>query len=384
MSKQENESKLKILQVCPYFYPYLAGQEIFVLELSKQLKKSGHSVTVYTSNHSHLPAYEKIQGLDVFRFKMIFNPLNNPICPGFLNIYKNIRDFDIIHVHNEHSFVTLLTYLINLFFKKPIVLSCHGQLRFNNYWKDLFEITFSRTVGKFIFKNISKVAALSDSDKNYLISIGVDSRKIVIIPNAINHDSLDNISYNKKIQKTNDEKILLYVGVLIKRKGVEYLIKSIPDIIKDNRLCCIIVGKGDYREKLETLVDKLNLTNNIIFKGSVKTEELYYYYNTADIFVLPSVSEGLPTTILEAMYFGLPVVTTDIPGIRDHFSDSAILVTPKNEKELAKAIIRVLNDLPLRERLSRRGKELVREKYTWDKVSNTYINIYHELLKNNI
>jgi glycosyltransferase involved in cell wall biosynthesis len=375
---------LKILQVCPYFYPYLAGQEIFVLELSKQLIKSGHSVTVYTSNHSYLPVYEKIQEIDVFRFKMIFNPLNNPICPGFFNIYKKIRDFDIIHVHNEHSFVTLITYLINLFLKKPIVLTCHGQLRFDNYWKDLFEKIYSRTVGKFIFDNIDKVAALSDSDKKYLISIGVDPVKIVIIPNAINHEYLDNISYNKKMQEKNDEKILLYVGVLIKRKGVEYLIRSIPDIIKHNRVSCIIVGKGDYREQLETLVDKLNLADNIIFKGSVSTEELYFYYNTADIFVLPSVSEGLPTTILEAMYFGLPVVTTDIPGIRDHFSDSAILVPPKNEKELANAIIRVLNDLPLRESLSGRGKELVREKYTWDKVSNAYINIYHELLKNNI
>lgn len=377
-------SKLKILQVCPYFYPYLAGQEIFVLELSTQLKKSGHNVTVYTSNYSDLPVYEKIQEIDVFRFKMIFSPLNNPICPGFFNIYKNMRDFDIIHVHNEHSFVTFITYLINLFFKKPMVLTCHGQLRFDNYWKDLFEKIYSRTVGKFIFNNIEKVAALSDSDKKYLISIGVDPGKIVIIPNAINHEYLDNISYNKKMQEKHDEKILLYVGVLIKRKGVEYLIRSIPDIIKDNRVSCIIVGKGNYREQLETLVDKLDLADNIVFKGSVSTEELYYYYNTADIFVLPSVSEGLPTTILEAMYFGLPVVTTDIPGIRDHFSDSAILVPPKNEKELANAIIRVLNDLPLRESLSRRGKELVREKYTWDKASNAYINIYHELLKNNI
>ncbi|PWB54272.1 MAG: hypothetical protein C3F06_05260 [Candidatus Methanoperedenaceae archaeon] len=374
---------MKILQVCPYFYPYLAGQEMFVLQLGKQLKKYGHSVTVYTSNHSHLPVYENIQGLDVFRFKMIFNPLNNPICPGFFNIYKKIRDFDIIHVHNEHSFVTLFTCFINLFYKNPIVLTCHGQLRFNNYWKDLFETIYSRTIGNFIFNNIDKVAALSDSDKKYLISIGVDSRKIIVIPNAINHEYLDIISYNMKKQEEHDEKILLYVGVLIKRKGVDYLIKSIPDIIKNNRLSLIIVGKGDYREQLETLVDKLDLANNIIFKGSVSTEELYYYYNNADIFVLPSVSEGLPTTILEAMYFGLPVVTTDIPGIRDHFSDSAILVPPKNEKELSKAIIRVLNDLSLREGLSRRGKELVREKYTWDKVSNTYINIYHELLKNN-
>lgn len=355
---------------------------MFVLQLSIQLNKFGHSVTVYTSNHAHLPVYEKIQEIDVYRFKMLFNPLNNPICPGFFSIYKKIKDFDIIHVHNEHSFVTFLTCLINLFYKKPIVLTCHGQLRFDNYWKDLFETIYNRTVGRFIFKNIDKIAALSDSDKKYLISIGVDPGKIVIIPNAINHEYLDYILYNMKIQEKHDEKILLYVGVLIKRKGVEYLIKSIPDIIQNNRLTCIIVGKGDYRQQLETLVDKLNLSDNIVFKGSVSTEELYYYYNIADIFVLPSVSEGLPTTILEAMYFGLPVVSTDIPGIRDHFRDSAILVPPKNEKELSKAIIRVLNDLPLREELTRCGKELVREKYTWDKVSNTYINIYNELLKN--
>ena len=381
--KQNDVLKLNILQVCQYFYPYLAGQEMFVLQLGKKLKKSGHNVTVYTSNYSSLPAYEKIEGLDVFRFKMLFNPMNHPICPGFFNLYKTIRDFDIIHVHNEHSFVTLVTCLINIFFRKPIVLSCHGQLRFNNYLKDLFEMIYSRTVGKFILNSAVKIAALSDSDKKYLVSIGVDPGKIAIVPNAIDHEYLDIVSQNNDIRKDHDEKILLYVGVLIKRKGVDYLIRSLPEIKRNNRIFCIIVGKGDYGENLKTLAKKLDLMDNISFKGSVKTEELYYYYSMSDIFILPSVSEGLPTTILEAMYFGLPVITTDIPGIRDHFSDSAILVPPKNEKVLANAINRLLNDDSLRESLGRRVKELVKEKYSWDKVSNTYINIYNEVLKNN-
>lgn len=381
--KQNSKLKLNILQVCQYFYPYLAGQEMFVLQLGKKLKKSGHNVTVCTSNHSRLPAYEKIEGLDVFRFEILFNPMNNPICPGFFNIYKNLRDFDIIHVHNEHSFVTLVTCIINLFFRKPIVLSCHGQLRFNNYLKDLFEMIYSRTVGKFILNCAVRVAALSDSDKKYLVSIGVDPKKIVIVPNAIDHEYLDIVYQDKNLQKDHDEKILLYVGVLIKRKGVDYLIRSLPEIIGNNKISCIIVGKGDYGESLKTLAKKLDLLDIISFMGSVKTEELYYYYSMSDVFILPSVSEGLPTTILEAMYFGLPVITTDIPGIRDHFKECAILVPPKNEKELAKAINRLLNDDNKRESMSRRGKELVREKYSWDKVSNTYINIYNDILENN-
>lgn len=381
--KQNNEFKLKVLQVCQYFYPYLAGQEMFVLQLSKKLKKSGHNVTVYTSNHSSLPAYEKIDGLDVFRFKMLFNPLNNPVCPGFFNIYKKIRDFDIIHVHNEHSFVTLVSCIINIYFRKPIVLTCHGQLRFNNFLKDLFETIYSRTIGKFILNSTIKIVVLSDSDKEYLNSIGADPKKIVVIPNAIDREYLEKIPHDKNVRKKHEEKILLYVGVLIKRKGVDYLIKSMPYIIKNNRVSCIIIGKGDYREDLEILTAKLDLKDVISFKGSVTREELYNYYNISDIFVLPSISEGLPTTILEAMFFGLPVITTDIPGIRDHFTHSAILVPPKDEKELAKAIDELLKDEMLRESMARHGKELVNEKYNWDKVSNTYINLYNEILKNN-
>lgn len=378
--KQNNGSKLSILQVCQYFYPYLAGQEIFVLQLGKKLKKSGHDVTVYTSNHSRLPAYEKIEGINVFRFRMLFNPLNNPVCPGFLNIYKKINGFDVVHVHNEHSFVTFITCLINLYFKKAIVLTCHGQLRFNSYLKDLFEMIYSRTIGKFILSCASKIVALSNSDKEYLISIGVNAEKIAVVPNAVDLEYLEN---NTNSLKKHNGNILLYVGVLIKRKGVDYLIKSIPYLSEKNRVKCVIVGKGDYREKLDILTGKLGIKDMIDFKGSVTTEELYNNYNNSDIFILPSVSEGLPTSILEAMYFGLPVITTDIPGIRDHFSQSAILVPPRDEKEIAKAIDRLLNDKILREKMARQGKELVKEKYNWDRVANTYIDIYNELLKNN-
>jgi glycosyltransferase involved in cell wall biosynthesis len=329
-----------------------------------------------------MPAYEKIEELDVYRFKMLFNPLNNPICPGFFKIFKKLKNFDIIHVHNEHAFVTFITCLINIYAKKPIVLSCHGQLRFDDYWRDLFERLYFRTIGKFIFGRTIKIITLSNSDKNYISSIGINSEKIIVIPNAINLEYLNSFHCNRNISKKQDEKIILFVGVLIKRKGIDYLIKSIPYVIKEHRLHCIIIGKGIYREKLETLVNKLNLSGSISFKGSVTIEELFNYYTLSDLFVIPSISEGLPTTILEAMYFGLPVIATDIPGIHDHFSNSAVLVPPKNEKELAKAIINVLNNKPLRENLSEKGKELVKEKYTWDKVTKSYLKLYHEILEN--
>ena len=385
VGNKSTNAQLKILQVCPYFHPFLAGQEIYVLRLSKKLINYGHNVTIYTSNQSQLPAYEKIEGLDVFRFKMLFSPLNNPICPGFLNIFKNIKSFDIIHVHNEHAFVTFVTCMINLFYKKPIVLSCHGQLRFDNYWKDLFERLFSRTIGRLIFNSTSKITVLSESDKKYISGIGVDAKKIIVLQNAIDLDYIDSIHHSQDVQEKHDEKIVLYVGVLTKRKGIDYFIKSIPYVIKKHpKIHCIIVGKGEYREQLETLVNKLNLQAYVSFKGRVTTEELYYYYKISDLFVLPSVSEGLPTTILEAMNFGLPVIATDIPGIRDHFKDFAILVPPKNETELAKSIITMINDNQLREDLSRKGRELVRDKYTWDKTSKVYINIYNEIFTNNI
>lgn len=376
---------MKILQVCPYFYPYLAGQERYVLQLSKKLFKHGDHVEVFTTNHSNLPRFEVIENISVHRFNMISAPLNNPISIDFLNAFNKMKSFDVIHIHNEHSFVSFMTCVYNIVLKKPIVLTCHGQLKFGSSFKDLFEKLYSKTIGRFIFNSTTKIIALSKDDKNYIASFGIDDDKILILPNAIDVDYLEKCVSNSEIynelrSKYADKKLVLYVGRIIPRKGIEYLIKSIGIVAqKYNDVLFILIGDGEYEQTAKQLCEDTGVSNHVLFLSALSDESLFSYYKSAQIFILPSLSEGLPTTILEAMYFNTPVISTNIPGIRNHFKDVALLVSPKNEYELAEKIIKLFDENELASTLSVNGKSYVFNNYTWDRVSESCLKIYNSI-----
>lgn len=376
---------MKILQVCPYFYPYLAGQERYVLQLSKKLSKHGDQVEVFTTNHLALPRFEFIEKISVHRFNMISAPLNNPISIDFLNAFNKMKSFDVIHIHNEHSFVSFMTCLYNIVLKKPIVLTCHGQLKFGSSFKDLFEKLYSNTIGRFIFNSATKIIALSEDDKNYIAGFGINDDKILILPNAIDVDYLEKCVSNSEIynelrSKFVDKKLVLYVGRIIPRKGIEYLIKSIGIVAKKNKnVLFVLIGDGEYKKTAEQLCEETGVSDHVLFLSGLSDESLFSYYKLSDIFILPSLSEGLPTTILEAMYFNTPVISTDIPGIRSHFKDMALLIPPKNEYELAEKIIKLFEENELASTLCINGKSYVFNNYTWDRVSESCLKIYNSI-----
>ncbi len=379
---------MKILQISQYFHPHFGGQEMYVLQLSKKLKEYGNDVTIYTANHAKIPNCEKVDGIDIIRFDMLFNPLNNPICIGFFNILKNLKNFDIIHVHNDNAFVTLITCFLNLYAKKPIVLTCHGRLIFGSYLKDRIGKLYGVTIGKLLFNMVDVIVANSVGDKEYIISLNIDPGKIVVLSNAINMEHMDNL-YKREIEsikmnqdKYKDKNIILFVGTIIKRKGVDYLLRAISKVRKVNKnVLLFIIGDGNYRKDAELLARKLNIDEYVTFFGRVSEGQLITMYNSSSIFVLPSLSEVCPTVVLEAMYSGLPVITTDIPGINDHFKNFAELIPIKNDKELTKAIIKLLNDENLRNSLDKKGRVLVKEKYTWDNISKSYLEVYNKMYR---
>jgi len=377
---------MRILQVAPYFTPYPGGQERYVYNLSKYLVKMGHEVHVITSNYPKTKSFEETDGITIERHKVFARILRNPITPGFLKIRGMIRNFDITHMHNEHSFSAMITAYQKKRYDFPLILTNHGQLRFGNFFSDAFEKIYNQSVGKNIFRSANRIVALSSSDAEYISSLGIESKKISILPNAIDlsefapYNNLDNIDFLKRYN-VEGKRIVLFVGQIIQRKGIEYLLKSVKYVMKlsrENNIVFLVIGKGGFLEKAKNIVKNLNISDLIVFTGEIPFSELVEAYKSADVFVLPSLSEGLPTTILEAMYFGLPVIATDIPGVRDHFRKRALLVPQKNECKLAEAIIKLLKDEELAKRLSANGKELVKSKYTWDIVSKKYEDLYKE------
>jgi glycosyltransferase involved in cell wall biosynthesis len=333
-----------------------------------------------------------IDGITIKRYKCLARPLRNPLTPGMLLLGNEIKKFDIVHTHNEHSFAAMVAAYLRRRADVPLILTCHGQLIFGSKMADYFERVYSRTVGKKIFNIMDVIVVNSIMDREYILSINSNlSEKINVLHNAIDPDFFETVTNNAsyrdnegkiKDMVSSNSKTILFVGRLIKRKGVEWLIKAMNIIVnelKRNDVLCTLVGDGEDYSYFDVLVNELNLGDHVLFTRSVSNEDLICMYRSADIFALPSLSEVCPTVVLEAMYFGLPVVATDIPGVKDHFKDVALLVPPKNENRLAEAIVKLLEDEELTRRLSKAGGKLVKSKYTWDVVASEYEKIYEEL-----
>src|SRR5438552_3375641 len=140
--------RMKILQVSPYFAPYLGGQERHVQTLSRKLIERGHKVTVLTTNYPKgQPPTQFIDGIRIIRVPVRARVLRNPIAPAFLKQRELFEWADVVHVHNEHSFSANAAAHIRRRVPRPMVLTCHGQLRFNQKAADAFEQVYSRSLG---------------------------------------------------------------------------------------------------------------------------------------------------------------------------------------------------------------------------------------------
>ncbi|MCK5176476.1 MAG: glycosyltransferase, partial [Candidatus Aenigmarchaeota archaeon] len=182
----------------------------------------------------------------------------------------------------------------------------------------------------------------------------------------------------KIIEKYNPEnKILIcFVGRLLEVKGVKYLIQAVKMIDKEiqKKIKILIVGDGTLRIELETLTKNNNLNEIVEFTGHKSQEECNQIMQISDIFILPSISEGLPLAVLEAMANKCALIVTDI-GLPVKNKKDGLVVTPKNPKEIKNAIELLTGNKDLREELSKNAFEKVKKEYTWETAVEKYLKI---------
>jgi glycosyltransferase involved in cell wall biosynthesis len=379
---------MKILQITPYFLPHKGGTERYVYNLSKSLVDRGHNVTVYTSNIPETKPFENIDGISIFRFKSVAEPLRNPLAPRLLLFsLKDLQNFDLIHIHMVYSTTALFGILLKKLYPIPVVLTHHGRMRFEHKFKDLIVTFYEKIFFKKLLSDCDFCIALSEYDAWFLASFATEN-KIRVVPNAINSAEL---LYNEKtdinqflnLYNLENKKIILFVGRLIPIKGINYLIEAFSRVknqIKDPSVILVIVGGGGEYNSLKKSIQDYHLSDFIILTGELSKIYVNYLYQSSCLYVLPSVSEGFPTTVLEAMFYGIPVIGTDIPVMKQNFSDSALLVPQRNSRALADAILSLLSDPDSALELSMKGKEKVINNFTWDIIVNKTLDVYSQLL----
>lgn len=221
-----------------------------------------------------------------------------------------------------------------------------------------------------------RIIAVSEYSAEDLASRGIEIDKISVVPNGVDtdtyHPGFSTIEFKW-------DTTLLYVGPLSERKGLRYLIKSMPDILSDHPdTGLVLVGSGD-NERLSLLAESVGVRDHVQFEGFVADEDLPDYYRAADLFVFPSTLEGFGMVLVEAMASGLPVVSTTATAIPEVVGDAGVLVRPKCEDALSEAICNILSegDLGL---WATKSRNHVIDKFTWRKVGDRLCTVYNQVL----
>jgi glycosyltransferase involved in cell wall biosynthesis len=178
----------------------------------------------------------------------------------------------------------------------------------------------------------------------------------------------------KELSQPNTAVTMTFIGRLVYGKGVQDLILTFPEIMNESKVKLLIIGDGSYKPDLERLAKNVN-KGNILFEGQKNRQEIAEILSTTDIFVNPSYSEGLPTSVLEAGAAGLPIVATDVGGTREIIEDgkSGFLVPAGDTQALKEKVCQLIKDKQLREDFGSNIQQFVKKNFDWDEITDKWI-----------
>ena len=313
-------------------------------------------------------------------------PYSIPTIPSFPTFVKAVKSSRIVHAHG-HPYLTSLTAAeLAKFYGKPFVLTQHNTfIEYNNIF-DHVERLNDLAIGKQNLRAADKIIAISGATKQYVLSLGAKPSKVEVVYNGVDLARFRPIfgkreEMRKKLGIPQSAIVVLTVRRLVYKNGVDTLLDAANIAVKKNpRIVFLAVGKGPDSDSVKLRIKQLGIEDNFKLAGFVSDEDLPFYYNAADLFVLPSKSgEGLPLVALEAMACTLPVISTDVGGIREILTEDYGELVPPNQPELlAKAIL----DFAAVDFSSRKTelRAYVEEKFSWDANVERLVEIYEELI----
>ena len=381
---------MKILMVIGQFHPIVGGAERQCLKLSKALKAHGHSIKVLTvRNPRNTQKHEMIDGVEVERvWYPVIRAFGYRIGLGYLapffmwwRVYRIAQGYDVVHVHQclwPAFAATLAAPLRN----KPIVCKIGNSgerfevLRRTHIYGQLAAWNVKRTITKFVW---TSRAVYDDLVRNH-----VSEEKLVYIPNGV-----DPSNYNRRLSpigrgeglsaqagEGNSLVRFIFTGTFTFKKNLILLldaVNALPLSYRD-KMKLILLGDGPDRAALTDAVKQYNLTDIVDIQGPV--DDVGEYLKKSDVFVLPSSTEGLSNSALEAMAYGLPVILSNRGGNSDLVNGNGILIDPENSKTLCDAMQYMVDHLRERLEMGGRSRVIIDEHYAMEKIVRPYEELY--------
>jgi phosphatidylinositol alpha-mannosyltransferase len=366
--------KASIAQIVAYYPPHTGGMEVVAKEISLGLAKENHSVTVFTSNQG---IKKDLQETNIMNYKVhklkSLEFAHTPIIWTLLFRLLLLPKDSILHVHLAQLGLPEISYLAARIRKFPIVMHFHLDVGPSGKLGFLLPFYKKYILGP-VLRRADRVIVFSKEQLEMVKEkYNLEKDKIAIIPNGVASDFF----YNDPRPAPANSLKILFVGRLSVQKRVDLLIRAISFLDFPAEL--IIVGDGEDRQKLENLAVELKL-NNIKFVGRKSGKDLIEAYRTADVFAITSEKEGMPLVVLEAMASGLPIVGSDVIGIREIVKGVGVLVEGSSPENFADALGKLWRNPENLKELSRKSREEA-SKYSWEKLVGMLENIYKEIKK---
>jgi len=352
------------------------GISRYCLNLGKELAAKGNKIYV-ASGGGGLEQVLSQNNIEHIRLNLrTKSELSPKIWCALFQLKKPLKEKNIQLIHAQTRVTQVLAYWIYKFYKIPYLSTCHG----------FFKTRLSRRVFPCWGE---RVIAISQAVENHLIKdFKASPSKVVYIPNGLdlrsfsNYDNQTRQDFRNQLRIDPQELVIGIVARLSTVKGHKFLIKAIVEVIREfPRVKLLIVGDGPLKNELIKLTEESGISQKVIFLPSVLETSLVL--SILDIFVMPSLQEGLGLSIMEAMAMGIPVIATSVGGIPDLIKDrqTGILVPSEDSAILGRAIINLLKDKDFQEALGKNARNFIQQSdFSVQKMAQATEEVYQGVL----
>lgn len=376
---------MKVLHINPYPPDHLGGSEIFCKNLAINLKREKNvECDILTSDI--LKKKIKLGYFNNGQNKIIYNRFlfnlsgKNPVVFNYNQLKKIYLNYDIIHAHSYLFLTSIQSAVLKKFKKFPFILHLHGGIQTPVFMgANLYERMeiiiknniFDKLLGKIPIKGADTIISVSKTDLDYIKQKYHITNKTYFIPNGI-----DTVKFKNE---NTERKYITFIGRMSYIKGIDIFLKLINALYDaDKSLRFLIIGDGP----LKSLVLKAKRTLPIQYYKNFSYEEIQSIYNVSKFLIITSRFEGLPTTLLESLACETPVISSRVGGTSEVIinNQNGYLFNINNWKRIITPMINLISDEKKLKTLGKNGRNLILEKYSWDKITHNIYNIYKELL----
>lgn len=368
---------------------------IFIFRLCRALVSSGVDIDVVAPSDQRSDSFQILNGCSVHRFSYFFPKRWQKIAYGhggipanlkqspwllamvpffllsfFLKTYLVSRKASLIHAHWIYS--GLIAWGVGLLWGIPFVVTLRGS--------DVVRAQKGRLDGilsRWILRHAARVTTVNEGLRRWVTAQGIPEERVICIRNGVE------LNERKRRNDPMSPCRFLFVGNIVSAKGVQHLIEAIALVLQEEKeVRLTLVGEGAERTFMEQWTKEKGIELFVEFVGGQPPDRIAFWMNQSDCLVLPSLSEGTPNVILEAMASSLPVVASSLPGICEIVNDrvTGYLVKPGDVNGLAQKLLEIARNKDLRRRMGETGHQIILEMgLGWDQVAGRYKEVYQEL-----